>query len=202
MDQATTTGYCLAGTKIPLEQWKTGHFRAPKRDADGERWNLVRASVIELCKRWDPDFIACELMFDPTVDAARLAVEGKPKRFQFNAATMKFLHGVQVAVEMAGAEMGLPVERYAPRSWRVSLKLPGITPQIWETFRDMTDAARQAMRTKTLKQQTILAVKRLGGRIETNDEADAWGIAFHALHGQPGIKRATGDLFERAKGLL
>ena len=48
----------------------------------------------------------------------------------------------------------------------------------------------------------MLAVRRLGGRIETTDEADAWGLCFYALHGQAGIRRSTADLFERARGLL
>jgi hypothetical protein len=202
LDQATTTGYCLASSSLPLEKWKTGHFRAPKRDIDGERFVLIEDTVIALAKDWEPDFIAYELPYDPTHEMMQRAAAGKPVRAQYNQKTMRFLRGVEVALEMAATRLVLPLEAYTPKAWRATLKLPGITPQIWETFRDMTDAGRQAMRTKTIKQQTILAVRRLGGQIQTNDEADAWGIAFHALHGQPGIKRATGDLFERAKGLV
>ena len=183
LDQATTTGWCCAGTGIALSEWTCGHFRAPKRPFEGQRLIIIHDHVLVLIDDWKPDVVALEAPFDPTVQDMKAGIE----RPQFNRATMQFLQRVKAAVLMAAARRSIPTEEYQPRTWRATLKLPQRPP----------DAD-----SKWLKQQTVAVIRRLGIAIKTNDEADAAGIAFHACHGKAGVKRAADDLFARARASL
>ncbi len=198
-DQATVTGWCFGGTKIDFPLWRTGHFRMPKRDVEGERLVIIRDEVMVLCAQHQPDLVVWETPFDPTVIEPR---PGAKPAIMTNRTTIRFLTKLEGVLQEVTARLGIPAESYAPRSWRTALKLPGINAQQWETWKGMTPAQVQAKRTKFTKDQTMLAVRRLGGRIETPDEADAWGLCFYACHGRAGIKRATGDLFERARNAI
>ncbi len=183
IDQATTSGFCLAGDKIDFADWTTGHFKAAKRPEEGDRLNFIYDSILGLIDGFEPDLLACESAFDPTVQDFKSGKE----RPQFNRSTMQFLQRIKGAVIMAAARRSIPVEEYQPRSWRVTLKLP---------------EKPYGADSKWIKRETQTALARYGIKTATLDEADAAGIAFHALHGKAGIARATDDLLERMKATL
>lgn len=186
-DQATRCGWTFGGTKIPLPQWLSGHFRAPKRDEEGERLIILEDGALSLIDRFGPDLIAYEEPFDPTWDAIAAIKAGKEPRQGYSRATMQFLQRVKGAIIMAAARRSVPTESYPPRSWRATLKLP---------------PKPVGADSEWIKRATRDAVRRLGATVETFDEADAWGICFHACHGKAGIERATVDLFAKARAAL
>lgn len=188
VDQASTSGYCLAGDKVPFGQWRCGHFRAPKRDEEGQRLIIIHDSIVGLIKEWKPDLLVLEKPFNPTYSDVK---EGS-ERPQFNQAVMEFLQRVKGAVIMAAARCDVPTEEYPVQSWRATLKMPKPPPNIigW------------AARSKWIKQQVQITLRRYGVNSDTLDEADAAGLAWHACFGGPGIARATGDLFNRARASL
>lgn len=202
-DQATVTGWTYAGNKIDMKEWKSGHFRALKRPLEGERLVLIEDSAIALIREFDPDIVVYETPFDPTYSDAKKGVE----RQQFSRSTMQFLQRVVAAIEMAAARCSVPVEHYMPRQWRSALHLPD---KPMELMRSVLTQDQADIRAKVadgtlkkpgdwVKKQTREAVRRLGAQVETLDEADSWGLAFYALHGAAGAKRAQDNLFDRVK---
>ena len=186
-DQATTSGWTFGGTKLDLREWKSGHFKAPKRDSEGDRLIIIEDSALSLIDEYGPDLIVWEEPYDPSWDAVAAARAGKPARQGYSRSTMQFLQRVKGAIMMAAARRSLATESYQPRTWRATLKLPHRPPGAPSDW---------------IKKETLATVKRLGGNVKTFDEADSWGICFHALHGKAGIQRATIDLFERARAQL
>lgn len=197
-DQATITGWCIGGDKLPLPQWVTGHFKTPKRDVVGERLVIAADTIGQLMDDHLPDLVVWETRFDPSLVERR----GEETAWKTNSKTRDFLCKIEGLLQEATARRGIMSEHYGSRTWRATLKLPSISQQQWDAWRDMSPSLQQSRRTKWLKDQTILAVRRLGGQVETADEGDAWGIAFHAIHGKAGIARATDDLFARARAIL
>jgi hypothetical protein len=197
-DQATVTGWCIGGDKIPLPQWVTGHFKTPKRDVVGERLVIAADTIGQLMDDHLPDLVVWETRFDPSLVERR----GEASPWKTNAATRDFLCKIEGLLEEATARRGIMSEHYGSRTWRATLKLPALSAQQWDAWGGLTPSQVQSRRTKWIKDETMKAIRRLGGKVGTTDEADAWGIAFHSLHGQAGIKRATADLFERAKATL
>lgn len=187
LDQATRSGWTFGGTKIPLKDWKSGHFKAPKRDEEGERLIIVHDSVLSLIDQYGPDLIAYEQMFDPTFTDAK---DGK-ERPNFNRHTMNFLQRVAGAVMMAAARRSIPTECYPPQSWQATLQLP--KPPFFEVEGEALIRARQKWRKKAIYQK----VRAMGAQVETEDEADSFGICLHACHGKPAVSRAQEDLFAR-----
>lgn len=198
-DQASLSGWCFGGSKIDFKDWETGHFQAPKRPEVGERLLIVFDSARKLIERFKPDLMAWETPYDPTWDAVKDAREGKEQRVFANRDTMNFLQQVAGAIQMAAARHGVPTESYPPQSWQSTLKLPPPPPSMTEEWAAMTDEKKRfAARRKWKKEEIVRAVIRLGGKVQTSDEADAWGICLHACHGKPAAKRAQGDLLMQA----
>jgi len=195
-DQATTTGWCFGSTIIDLRDWETGHFVAPKRPLEGERLILVEDGVLELIDRFKPGLVVHEEPYDPTPDMARAVRAGKEPRTGYNQATIHFLQRVKGAIMMAAARRSIPVEGYLPRSWQSTFKLPMKPPSdAWVTGRDGKPKVDPLWKKKAVMRY----VRSLGANVETWDEADAFGICYHACHGKPGMERATGDLFDKVK---
>lgn len=192
LDQSTgRTGWTYGGSKIPLSDWKSGHFRAPRRDEEGERLIIIHDSLLSLIDEHAPDLVAYETPFDPTFDILEALKKGKQPRSNFNRRTMDLLQGVKAAVTMAAARRNLPTETYPPRSWQATLQLPKAP-----AFATMEPAHLIRVRQKWRKQAIFKRVRQMGGQVETEDEADSWGLAFHVLHGAPGAKRAQMSLLE------
>lgn len=186
IDQSSTNnGWTFGSTSLDLKAWTTGKFRVPKRPEIGERLIIMEDTLLELIDRFDPDLLVHEKPFDPTWSEAKADHAGKPVRRQFNRKTMQLLQKVEGVVLMAAARRGLAVEAYEARSWQATLNLPKVAY-------DPSDANAK----KKLVRQ---AVRMMGANVETFDEADSWGICYHALHGKPGMERAQHDLFERAR---
>jgi Holliday junction resolvasome RuvABC endonuclease subunit len=183
-DPATTTGWTFGGTSIDLPDWSSGHFKAPKRPEEGERLIIIEDGALGLIRQYEPDLIVFEEPYDPTQDMIRELKAGKPARMLSNQKTIHFLQRVKGAILMAAARSSLPTEGYWPRSWRATLRLP-----------KRPDGADS----QWIKKATRDAVQRMGATAQTFDECDAWGLCFHAIHGKPGVERATNDLFERAR---
>lgn len=199
LDQATTSGWCFGGTKIDLKDWQIGRFQAPKRPEVGERLLIVFDSTRALIERFKPDLMAFEAPYDPTYDAIADARAGKEQRVFANRDTMNFLQQVAGAIQMAAARHGVPTEAYPPQSWQSTLKLPPPPPSLVEEVAAMPDEKKRfAAKRKWKKAEIVRAVQRLGGMVDTSDEADAWGICLHACHGKPAVKRAQGDLLMMA----
>ena len=187
-DQATTTGWTFGGTQIDLKDWKSGRFKAPKRDEEGERLCIIEDGALSLIDEFEPDLIAYEEPYDPTWDAVTAAKKGKPIRRGFDRKVMQFLQRVKGAIIMAAARRSIATESYQPRTWQATLKVPAQKP-----FDAPNDWKKRAV---------MEHVRRMGGKVETFDEADSFGICYHACHGKAGIKRATDDLFERVRAQL
>jgi Holliday junction resolvasome RuvABC endonuclease subunit len=207
IDQATRSGWCHGGTKLPLDQWSTGVFKSPKRDEAGERLIIIEDSVASLISKFDPDIVVWEAPFNPVRELiekvrkqAAAASRGawnevaiKEEVFGgYNVSTIELLAQIKGAVLMAAARAGKPTEGYAPRSWRSTLKLPRPPAGL------ITWQAKQ----KWTKQATLAWVRRMGGQVESEDAADAFGLVFHSLHGEPGARRAQGDLLALAEDYL
>ena len=196
LDQATKTGWTFGGTKIPLHEWKSGHFKAPKRDELGERLLVVFDSVISLIETYQPDLLAYETPYDPTYDAVSAVKAGKEPRGGYSRETMNFLQGVKAAVAMAASRCSVPTESYPPQSWQATLQLP--RAPFFEGEGDALIRRKQKWR-----KQTILAkVRSMGATVETEDEADSFSICLHACHGRAANARAQTDLFAREVGKL
>ena len=187
-DQASVnTGWTFGGNKLPLDKWTSGRFRAPKRDEDGERLIIIHDTALELIDRFDPNLVVYEQPFDPTFDSVKAVGEGKEPRIGFSRSTMNLLQMVRGAIIMAAARRSVPTENYPTRSWQSTLKLPHPPANI-----------PKDKRSKWKKEEVRRIVLRMGGKVETLDESDSWGLCFHVFHGQPGMRRATADLFEKA----
>ncbi len=197
IDQATNSGWTFGASNLPFDQWVSGHFRAPKRDEEGERLIIIEDSVLALIDEYQPDLLAYESPYDPSWDAVNAAKAGKEPRHGYDRKTMQFLQRVKGALMMAAARRSLPTESYPPQSWQATLRLPKISNAQWEAWSALPDARRQAARRKWKKEIIKATIERLGGNVGTFDEADSWGIAFHALHGKAGARRAQTDLFAR-----
>lgn len=189
IDQSSTNnGWTFGSPQLDLRAWTTGKFRTPKRPEIGERLIIMEDTLLELIDRFDPDLLAYEKPFDPTWSEAKKEQEGKKVRRQFNRKTMQLLQKVEGVVLMAAARRDLPVESYQARSWQATLNLPFVEY-------DEKDPNRKK---KVIRD----AVRRMGADVSTFDEADSWGICYHACHGKPAAERAQGDLFARAKAAL
>lgn len=188
IDQATQTGWTFGGSNLDLADWPSGHFRAPKRPEEGERLIIIEDSLLELIDKYDPDVLVYEEPYDPTWDAVAAAKKGKQPRSGYNRSTMQFLQRVKGCVLMAAARRSIPTESYPPRSWQATLNLPTLPY-------DPTDPNRK-------KKMVREAVRRMGANVSTFDEADSWGLCFHALHGKPGQARKQADLFEKAMAAM
>lgn len=195
-DQATVTGWCFGTTSLKLKDWPVGRFRAPKRPHEGERLIIIEDSALDLIDRYDPDFLAYEEPYDPSWDNAQRAKRGEEIRAEYNRTTMNFLQGVKHALLMAAARKSIPIEGYPTRSWRSILQLPK-PPSFDEIAMRLAQEAKEHQtkewmrnwQRKWTKTMTLRKVKMLGGQVETEDEADAFGIAMYALHGKPGDQR-------------
>lgn len=196
LDQATKTGWTFGGTKIELREWKSGRFKAPKRDELGERLLVVYDSVLSLIDEFDPDVLAYEQPYDPTHDAVAAVRAGKEPRGGYSRDTMNFLQGVKAAVAMAASRRSVPTESYPPQSWQSTLQLP--KAPMFEAEGDALIRAKQRWRKKAI----LTKVRSLGAKVETEDEADSWGICLHACHGKAAVARAQQDLFAMAVGKL
>lgn len=174
LDQSTKCGWCAADPIAPLDSWIVGRFTAPKREETGERLIIIEDGVLALIDQHQPDLVVYE---EPWMRP------GAPS----NAKTTNLLQMVKGAVMMAAARRSVPTEGYAPQEWRTWLKLP---------------KKPQGAPADWIKKQTLAVVQRLGAQVAHHDEADAWGLAFYALHSKPGIKRSTADLFDRARAAL
>jgi Holliday junction resolvasome RuvABC endonuclease subunit len=207
IDQSSKTGWCFGGTKVPLDQWTLGHFKSPKREEVGERLISIEDSLGSLISLYKPDILFFEEPWMPLRElmekvrrqaaaAAKGAWEELPLTDQIyggmNLDTICLLQMIKGACLMAAARAGIPTEGFQPRSWRATLKLPKPPSGL------VTWQSRQ----KFVKQQTLAWVRRMGGKAETEDEADAFGIVMHGLHGSPGIARAQGDLLAMVEDLL
>jgi len=189
LDQATVkTGWCFGSPSLPLIEWKSGKFSAPKRDEEGEKLIIIEDSVLALIDQFNPDVLIYESPVDPTVHAIRAAAAGKPMDVRFSAKTMQKLQRVKAAIIMAAARRSIPTEEYQPRSWQAFFKLPSSkpigAPDNWK------------------KRAVMAALKQMGFKPESLDESDAIGLCFYALHGKAGVKRATDDLFEKGRARL
>jgi Holliday junction resolvasome RuvABC endonuclease subunit len=174
IDQASTTGWTVGATNWNLDQWISGRFAAPKRPYPGERFLVVYEKIGELIEKYQPDVMACEAVYDPF---RRLIAEARQDTFPkhtYSPSMLEFLHTLKGVVQMAGAKYSIPVEVYASQSWRATLKLP---------------RKPEGAPDKWIKQQVIRWVRRVGGKIEGSDEADSFGICFHALHGKAAVAR-------------
>ena len=197
LDQATRTGWTVGGSKIELTDWVSGHFKAPKRDEEGERLNIVYDETLALIEKYQPDLVAYERMFNPTFTDAKRGVE----RQQFNVEIMAFLERVAGAVKMAAARTSTPTEAVRPQSWQATLKLPrkSTLAELHLNERpDFKNPLPELSDPQWKKKMTMRAVRMLGAHVTTFDEADSWGICYHCLHGKPAVERATNDLFARA----
>lgn len=183
IDQATRSGWTVGSTRWDLKDWKTGRFSAPKRPFPGERFLIVFDKVCELIKDHRPDVIACEAVYDPIRQLVAAIQAGDDKALsRYNPTTLAFLYALQGHVLSAAAKHAIPAEVYPSNSWRATLKL-GHKPA------DADD--------KWIKRQTAAWVKRFSGKELGEDEADSFGICFHALHGKAAVARAP-SLFEIA----
>jgi Holliday junction resolvasome RuvABC endonuclease subunit len=181
LDQATQTGWTIGGDKVPLPKWTSGRFRAPKRDQLGERLIIVHDSVLALIEEHQPDMLALEQVFDPVISSTK---SGDSPAINYNSKTVSFLQKLMGAVEMAAARHSIPYDVYTSRAWRSTLKLPHKPP---------------TADSKWIKRVTLRKVLSMGAKVGNEDEADSWGICYHALHGAPAARRAQGDLMERAE---
>ena len=188
LDQSTATGFCLAGTNLPLDQWETGRFRLPKRAELGERLLVAFKETSSLIERWWPDVLALEEPFSPIGEIIATARAGKPITKAFNVETTNLLQMIRGAVITAAAAQSVPTETYTPSTWRKNFVGYGMAPK---------GSAKDHM-----KRAVFNRVVMLGGKPGNFDEADAWGIAYHACHGRAGAERAQSDLFARAVARL
>jgi Holliday junction resolvasome RuvABC endonuclease subunit len=191
-DQSSAkSGWTFGSTATPLGEWISGRFRAPKRDEIGERMNIIYDAALDLIDIHGPDIVVIERPFDPSWQEATAAAKGEEYRQQFSRATMNLLQMVRGAILMAAARRSVPTEDYPTQSWQATLKLPYPPADI-----------PKAKRSLWKKEEVRRIVTRMGAKVETLDESDSWGLCFHALHGKAGIKRATEDLFARARSGL
>lgn len=190
-DQATKTGWCFGGTRLDLTAWECGRFKAPKRDEEGERLCIIEDGALALLDRFEPDLVAYEEPFDPSWSNAKQMAKGEDVRRQFDRKTMQYLQRVKGAIIMAAARRSVPTEACTTKAWQACIGLPKAPPIIPSDKRSVWK-----------KQEVMRIVKRLGGSPNNLDESDAWGICYYACHGKAGIRRATGDLFEKARSIL
>lgn len=197
-DQATLTGWCMGDSKTPLKGWKVGRFKAPRRQLDEERWIIVEDSALSLIDQFEPDLVIYERLYDPSFDNAKRAKAGEVVKIEYSRSTMDFLHGVTVAIKMAAGRRSIPTEGFGARSWRSVLQLPDppYPPEIDARGNLMTPEKKREWKRRWTKQATLRKVKAIGGQVEIEDEADAFGLCLYALHGSPANKRAQGSLEE------
>lgn len=189
-DQSSrNSGWTFGSNKLPLDQWISGRFTAPRRDEDGERLNIIYDTALGLVDRFEPDVFVLELPFDPSWTNAKAT--GDAFRPNFDRKTMNLLQMVRGSLLMAASRRGIPTEEYPTQSWQAALNLPRPPPDIPKN-----------KRSKWKKEEVRRIVTRMGAKVETLDESDSYGLAFFALHGKAGIARATEDLFARARAGL
>lgn len=195
-DQATTTGWTIGASNLPLEKWKAGRFKAPKRPEQGERFILVEDGALALIDEFEPDLIVYEEIYDPSWDNARRVIAGEEARTEYARGTMQFLVGVKTAILMAAARRSIPTEGYATRSWRSVLQLPKPpTPP----YDGMSAKQVREWQRRWVKKATINKLQAMGAHVEQQDEADAFGLCLYALTGRPAAARAQFDLLARVK---
>lgn len=191
-DQSSAkSGWTVGDSRWTLAEWISGRFRAPKRDEIGERMNIIYDAALELIDKYEPDLVGIERPFDPSWQEATAAAKGQEYRKQFSRSTMNLLQMVRGAILMAAARRAIPTEDAPTQSWHATLKLPYPPETI-----------PKPKRSQWKKEEVRRIVTRMGAKVETLDESDSWGLCFHLLHGKAGIKRATEDLFARARSGL
>ena len=206
-DQSSTnTGWAAGseGTKADF-----GLIKIPKRDFVGERLHLLRQGVLQLADKYEPDIMAIETPFFP-VDMAGgaswargkrgvapaagfLAAEiqdtgAEADRAAFSPETIKILQKVAGTIETIAAELGVPLESYAPASWRKTVLGYGRKPK--------GEAA------DFMKRETVKRLRAMGYDLTSADEAEALGILHHCLHGPEAAKRRQGSLLDLVAGRL
>lgn len=202
-DQATITGWCIGDSKTSLKEWKAGRFSAPRRPLDEERWIIVEDSALALIDQFEPDLVVYERLYDPSFDNTKRAKAGEDVKMEYSRSTMQFLHGVTVAIQMAAGRRSIPTEGYGTRSWRSVLQLPPPPVfQVNDQGHPIEPMKQREYRRRWTKRATLRKVQMLGGHVETEDEADAFGMCLYALHGTPADKRAQLDLGEMSLSAL
>lgn len=211
-DQATNSGYAF-GTEDDFRDGKStaefGRFKTPKRPALGEKLAIFGRGIIERAEFYKPDLIVYEepywppppmqagvnnlaerirlCMADPTrlrqlLSDVQEADEKMKRRTPIAAETLQFLQMVKGILIDRSAQLGIPVEGYRSSTWRKSALGDG-----------RPDDPKKAMLRKA---------RAWGLDVETEDEADAIGILYHALHGKAAMERAQGDLMLAGRARL
>lgn len=179
LDQATVTGWAVGDDKAFQDRKvEFGRFKVSKRAVLGERLLIFGNSLRDRIEFYKPELIAYERVFVPAPNEGKF-VDGKwsppdKPKIPYNPDTMSFLLKIAGILGYVAADMRIPVEEYASASWRKSFLGHG-----------RVDDPKKAAR---------LRAKQLGYDVEIDDESDAIGILFHALHGPPGSARAQADL--------
>lgn len=178
-DQATKTGWAF-GTEDGLVD--SGRLTMPKRE-NGQRLEWLRAEAIRLAGHFAPDLMVCEKPFIPVGgDAA------KGGGARFNPDVIRWSAKVEGVIEMAASAVGCPLDVYSPDAWRGTLLGYSRRPKGSEKDH--------------MKVAVIQRLRSFGHKIENDDQADAIGLMYHALHGAPASARKQGDLLAMASGNL
>lgn len=139
----------------------------PKRP-DPERLHWLLRQMIELGHQVQPDLIAYETPIFPV------------GMKMFSTKVLSWLQKVEALVMLTSAELSIPLESYASSQWRATFLGYGTKPK-------GADA-------RYMKRAVMLRAKERGFGVMRDDEADAIGILWHALFGEPAMKRRQGDL--------
>lgn len=208
-DQASAvTGWAVGDSNAAgRAPYDFGSIRAPKREAFGERLAFLHATALNLVERYEPDLIGLEQPFFP-IDQQRFGTRGAGPSFipargflsaeavepeaaasgggaRFNHETVKQLQKVAGCIETIAALYGIPCEAYASASWRKTLLGEG------------NSRAPKGSDDKWMKRVVRNRINAMGYEVGSDDESDALGILFHALHGPQAAARAQGDLMAR-----
>ena len=218
LDQATQSGFAV-GTADSFDLEKvakgeatsveSGIFRMPKREVLAERLQWFRDGLFERIDFYKPDLISFEEPYWPPppqlggvsnleerleaaladtkkimiiLEAVR-AAKAKGPRIPINNETLRFLQKVEAIVILAAADRNLPTEHYRSNTWRKTALGMGFAPH-----GSPLGELKRMMKAK--------APKLVGYPVETEDEADAIGILYHAACGPAASARAQGNLLE------